>query len=189
MSQDLRHARGCRRRRPMAPKAGATAPSPKTRPDFIGIRLHERHVFESKGRIRRPSQSSISKALGQVSALRSINSKPPDTTLRKLFHVEGRWHRGKSVGSSGKCSRNQCVAFDEHDALAKSYSFFLDRPTVSLFDQIGEEYVGREIEEGVFFGIDNRILAAITERPSTEFRPPTPRRRDLRNPCRSGSRL
>jgi hypothetical protein len=59
------------------------------------------------------------------------------------------------------------VIFDERDALAKAYSFFLDGPTVSLFDQIGQGYVGREIENDVFFGIEKRILAAITERPSS----------------------
>jgi len=34
-------------------KAGASPPSPKSRPDFIGFRRVERHVFESKGRMRR----------------------------------------------------------------------------------------------------------------------------------------
>jgi hypothetical protein len=60
------------------------------------------------------------------------------------------------------------VVFDEWDAVAKAYSFFLEGQTVNLSDQIGQGYVGREIENGVFFGIDKRILAAITERPSSE---------------------
>ncbi len=67
---------------PVAPKVGAAAPLPKSRPDFIGIRRRERHVFESKGRIRRPSASTISKALGQVSALRSINERHPQRAAR-----------------------------------------------------------------------------------------------------------
>jgi hypothetical protein len=59
------------------------------------------------------------------------------------------------------------VVFDDLDALVKAYSFFLDGPTVSLFDQIGDGYVGREIENGIFFGIDKRVLEATRERPST----------------------
>ena len=57
------------------------------------------------------------------------------------------------------------VVFDERDALAQAYSFFLDGPTINLDDQVGEGYIGREIEEGLFFGIDKRILAAMVERP------------------------
>jgi hypothetical protein len=86
---------------PMPPKAGATAPPPKARPDFIGIRLRERHVFESKGRIRRPSQSTISKALGQVSALRSINSKPPDTRCASFFMLKAAGAEGKVLDPPG----------------------------------------------------------------------------------------
>jgi hypothetical protein len=61
---------------PVTPKPGALPPAPKSRPDFIGIRRRERHVFESKGRIRRPSTATVNKALGQVSALHSINGRP-----------------------------------------------------------------------------------------------------------------
>jgi len=62
---------------PLAPKAGASPPAAKSRPDFIGIRRAESHVFESKGRIRRPAASAVSKALGQVSAIHSVNGKAP----------------------------------------------------------------------------------------------------------------
>ena len=77
----------------------------------------------------------------------------------------------KSTGAEGKVldppdsNEGVGVVFDERDALAKAYSFFLDRPTTILFDQVGEGYMGREIEEGVFFGVDKRVLAAIQERP------------------------
>jgi hypothetical protein len=148
------------------PKAGASPPSPKSRPDFIGIRRFERHVFESKGRIRRPSASTISKALGQVSALRSINGKKPTTRCATFLMLKAAGTEGKVLDPPGDAD-GIGVVFDERDALAKAYSFFLDLPTVSLFDQIGQGYVGREIEDNVFFGIDKRILAAITERPSS----------------------
>jgi len=148
------------------PKPEAASPSAKSRPDFIGVRRHERHVFESKGRIRRPSKSAISKALGQVSALRSLTGKRPTTRCASFFMLKVAGAEGKMLDPPGD-GDGIGVVFDERDALAKAYSFFLDGPTVSLFDQIGDGYVGREVENGVFFGIDKRVLAAITERPST----------------------
>jgi hypothetical protein len=148
------------------PKAGAPPPSPKSRPDFIGVRRLERHVFESKGRVRMPSASTISKALGQVSALRSINGKKPTTRCASFFMLKAAGTEGKVLDPPGDAD-GIGVVFDVRDALAKAYSFFLNLPTVSLSDQIGQGYVGREIENDVFFGIDKRILAAITERPSS----------------------
>jgi hypothetical protein len=150
----------------VAPKAGAVAPSPKSRPDFIGIRHREQHVFESKGRIRRPSASAVSKALGQVSALKSINGKAPTTRCASFFMLRASGAAGMVLDPPDDID-GIGVEFDERDALAKAYSFFLDGPSVSLFDQIGEGYVGREIEEGVYFGIDQQILAAVSEPPST----------------------
>ena len=150
----------------VTPKVGAAAPLPKSRPDFIGIRRQERHVFESKGRIRRPSASTISKALGQASALRSINGKAPTTRCASFFMLKAAGAEGK-VLDPPEGADGIGVIFDERDALANAYSFFLDGPTDSLFHQVSEGYVGREIEEGVFFGVDKRILAAIGERPST----------------------
>jgi hypothetical protein len=150
----------------MAPKAGATPPSPKSRPDFIGIRRTERHVFESKGRLRRPSKSTEAKALGQVSALRSINGKKPATRCATFFMLKAGGTEGAVIDPPGE-GAGIGVVFDERDAIAKSYSFFLDGPTVSLADQIGPGYVGREIEKDVFFGIDKKILAAIADRPAS----------------------
>jgi len=149
-----------------APKAGATPPSPKSRPDFIGFRNIERHVFESKGRIRRPSKSAVAKALGQVSALSSINGKKPTTRCATFFMLKAAGAEGKIIDPPEGGARIG-VAFDERDAMAKSYSFFLDNPPVSLADQIGPGYVGREIEKDVFFGIDKLIFAAIVERPTS----------------------
>ena len=152
---------------PVVPKAGAASPASKSRPDFIGIRRQERHVFESKGRIRSPAASTVAKALGQVSVLQTINGSAPTTRCACFFMLKSKGTEGKVVDPPGG-TIGLSVKFDQRDALAKAYSFFLDRPTVSLSDQIGEGYVGHEIEEGLFFGIDKHVLAAIAERPPTE---------------------
>lgn len=150
----------------VAPKAGATPPAAKSRPDFIGIRRTERHVFESKGRQRKPSGTAEAKALGQVSALTSINGKKPTTRCATFFMLKAAGTEGKVIDPPEEGPRIG-VLFDERDAIAKAYSFFLDGPIVSLADQIGPGYVGREIEENVFFGIDKKVLAAISERPAS----------------------
>ena len=82
---------------PVTPKPGALPPAPKSRPDFIGIRRTERHVFESKGRIRRPSTATVNKALGQVSALHSINGRPPTTRCASFFMMKASGPEGKVV--------------------------------------------------------------------------------------------
>lgn len=151
----------------VTPKTGATPPSPKSRPDFIGFRRNERHVFESKGRLRRPSKNAVAKALGQVSALTLINGKKPTTRCATFFMLKAGGAEGTIIDPPEEHARIGIV-FDERDAIAKSYSFFLNGPTANLADQIGPGYVGREIETDVFFAIDKLIFAAITERPATE---------------------
>ncbi|ESY29559.1 hypothetical protein X748_27730 [Mesorhizobium sp. LNJC386A00] len=152
---------------PLAPKTGASPPAAKSRPDFIGIRRAESHVFESKGRIRRPAASAVSKALGQVSALHSVNGKAPKTRCASFFML-------RSAGTEGFVSdppvdgKGSGVNFDVLDALAKAYSFFLDEPTTNLPADVSDGYVGREIEDGVYFGLDKKVFAAIQERPDGE---------------------
>lgn len=150
----------------LAPKAGASTPPPKSQPDFIGIRLNERHVFESKGRQRNPSLSAQAKALGQISTLVSVNGKKPTTRCATFFMLKASGAAGKIIDPPADGPRVG-VTFDERDAIAKAYSFFLYGPTGSLADQIGPGYVGREIEDGVFFGIDKEVLAVLSERPPT----------------------
>ncbi|MBY5903944.1 hypothetical protein HFO88_26885 [Rhizobium leguminosarum] len=147
---------------PLTPKTGATPPAPKSRPDFIGIHGLDRHVFESKGRIRSPSTNVVSKALGQVSALHSINGHAPITRCASFFMLKASGTVGKVVDPPGE-GKGIAVNFDVQEALAKAYSFFLDQPTFDLSDRIGKGYVGREIEEGVLFGIDKEILSAVSE--------------------------
>ena len=55
------------------------------------------------------------------------------------------------------------VAFDEWEAISKVYSFFLDGANVDLADAMGEGFVGREIEDDVFFGIDKKVLDAAVD--------------------------
>jgi hypothetical protein len=151
----------------VAPKQGASAPAPKSRPDFIGISCRERHVFESKGRVRRPSKVVVGKALGQVSAIRSINGKPPTTRCASFFMLRVSGAEGLVVDPQ-EHGDGVGVVFDELEALQKAYSFFLEGPTISLADQVGEGYVGREIEDGVFFCVDKQILDALEEGPTSE---------------------
>ncbi|MES0057282.1 hypothetical protein NKJ66_27270 [Mesorhizobium sp. M0078] len=149
------------------PKAGASAPAPKSRPDFIGIRRTECHVFESKGRIRRPSANAVGKALGQVSALHSVNGTAPTTRCASFFMLKGTGTEGL-VSDPPASDDGIGVKFDERDALAKAYSFFVDQPTIDLSSEVGDGYVGREIEDGVFFGLDKEVFAALQERPGDE---------------------
>jgi hypothetical protein len=153
------------------PKAGASPPSLKSRPDFIGFRRLERHVFESKGRSRRPAASAISKALGQVSALRSVNGTQPTTRCATFFMLKASGPEGRVIDPEGDAEGVE-VKFDEWEAVTKAYSFFLDGENTDLADAIGEGYVGREIENDVYFGIDKKVLdAATVEAPaSTEAR-------------------
>lgn len=150
----------------MKPKAGAATPAPKSRPDFIGIRRTERHVFESKGRQRQPSTSAEAKALGQLSTLTSVNSKKPVTRCATFFMLKASGAEGKVIDPPADGHRIG-VEFDERDAIAKAYSFFLDNPVAELPGDIAPGYVGREIEEGVFFGLDETVFKAIAERPTS----------------------
>ncbi|MET4322497.1 hypothetical protein [Bradyrhizobium sp. RT5a] len=141
------------------PKTGASTPSPKSRPDFIGVKKAERHVFESKGRIRKPAKSAIAKALGQVSALRAINGTQPATRCATFFMLKASGAEGQVVDPEGDATGVE-VEFDEWEMITKAYSFFLDGENSELPEAAGEGYVGREIDEGVFFAIDRKVLSA-----------------------------
>jgi hypothetical protein len=150
---------------PLPAKRNAAPPAEKSRPDFIGIRQTENHVFESKGRIRKPSAASIGKALGQVSKLHSINGSPPTTRCASFFMFKQTGAEGRVVDPAGAVP-NVDVTFDKRDALAKAYSFFLDDGTRDLSDQVGDGFVGREIDNDLFFAIDKRLLPLIQRRPT-----------------------
>lgn len=155
---------------PVPLKPGASRPSPKSRPDFIGFRRLERHVFESKGRIRRPAASTVSKALGQVSALCSVNGAQPTTRCATFFMLKASGTEGRVIDPPGDITGVE-VEFDEWEAISKAYSFFLDGTNADLADAMGEGFVGREIENDVFFGIDKKVLEAALEDPlSTDAR-------------------
>jgi hypothetical protein len=143
----------------VTPKTGATAPSPKSRPDFVGVKKAESHVFESKGRIRRPALSAVGKALGQVSALRSINGTQPTTRSATFFMLKASGAEGRVIDPEGDPSGVE-VEFDQWELITKVYSFFLDGENVDLADAAGEGYVGREIDVGVYFAIDKKVLSA-----------------------------
>lgn len=151
---------------PVTPKVGAAPPPPKSRPDFIGLRCRERHVFESKGRTRAPGAGTVSKALGQVSALHTVNGRPPTTRCANFFMFKASGAQGRIIDPPG-IGKGIDLRFDEFEAMTRAYSFFLDRPVGDLSDKVGEGYVGREIDDGVFFAIDAKVYAALQEMPPT----------------------
>lgn len=143
------------------PKAGAATPAPKSRPDFIGIHRDERHVFESKGRERRPSDAVAGKALGQASALRSVDGKSPTTRNACFFMFKASGAEGKVIDPPSD-KDGIGVKFDTLEAIQRAYAFFLDqRETLRALDRPG--YVGREIDDQTTFGIDVKVLAAVSE--------------------------
>lgn len=119
----------------------------------------EKHVFESKGRIRRPAQSAIAKALGQVSALRSINGTQPATRCATFFMLKASGAEGQVVDPEGDAAGVE-LKFDEWEMITRAYAFFLDGKNSDLPDAAAEGYVGREIDDGVFFAIDKKVLNA-----------------------------
>lgn len=145
-------------------KTGAMPPSDKSRPDFIGIRRTESHVFESKGRIRKPSAATVSKGLGQVSKLQTVNGVAPTTRCATFFMLREAGAEGRVIDPPG-ASDSVSVTFDKRDALAKAYSFFLDVEPRDLSDDVGEGFVGREIDDGVFFALDRKIFDILREPP------------------------
>ncbi|WP_316187981.1 MULTISPECIES: hypothetical protein [unclassified Bradyrhizobium] len=141
-----------------SPKTGASPPSLKSRPDFIGVKKAEMHVFESKGRVRRPAQTAIGKALGQVSALRSVNGTQPATRCATFFTLKASGAEGQVIDPEGNVNGIK-VTFDEWEMITEAYSFFLDSENAVLLDAASEGYVGREIDDGVFFAIDKQVLS------------------------------
>jgi len=145
-------------------KPGALTPSDKSRPDFIGIRRCENHVFESKGRIRKPSTATVGKGLGQVSKLHAVNGVAPTTRCVTFFILREAGAEGRVIDPPS-ASDGLSVSFDQRDALAKAYSFFLDVEPRDLSDDDGEGFVGREIEDGVFFALDRKVFDIMREPP------------------------
>jgi hypothetical protein len=145
-------------------KTGAMPPSDKSRPDFIGIRRAESHVFESKGRIRKPSAATVAKGLGQVSKLQAVNGVAPTTRCATFFMLREAGAEGRVIDPPS-ASDGLAVTFDRRDALAKTYSFFLDIEPRDLSDEVGEGFVGREIDDGVFFALDRKIFDIMRETP------------------------
>jgi hypothetical protein len=149
---------------PIAPKSGASTPLSGSRPDFVGLRRTERHVFESKGRQRSPSGAAIGKALGQVSTVHSINGNAPDTRCATFFMLKASGVDGE-VYDPPPDGALVGMSFDDFDALARTYSFFLDRPADAFTADLGDGFVGVEVGESVSFGIDKLILKAMQDRP------------------------
>ena len=101
-------------------------------------------------------------ALRPVSALRSVNGAQPTTRCVTFFMLKASGTEGRVIDPPGEATGVE-VAFDEWEAISKVYSFFLDGANVDLADAMGEGFVGREIEDDVFFGIDKKVLDAAVD--------------------------
>jgi hypothetical protein len=103
--------------------------------------------------------------LGQVSALHTVNGRAPTTRCANFFMFKAGGAEGRVLDPPAK-GEGISVTFDLYEAITRAYSIFLDQPVLDLSDQVGGGYVGREIDDGVFLGIDKEVLALAQERPS-----------------------
>lgn len=144
------------------PKPGSSIPSSMSRPDFVGFHGSETHIFESKGRIRRPAASVVSKALGQVSTIHEINGRPPRTRCATFFILKANGVEGEVIDPPGR-SDGYHIKFDPLEAKRRAYLFFLATQLQRL--PVGENFLGREIMPGMFYGVDKSVLEAIRDLP------------------------
>lgn len=152
---------------PAIPKKGASTPNLKSRPDFIGVLGTQYHVFESKGRQRRPGQAAIADALGQASALVKVKGKMPKTRSASFFMLKPKGVEGYVSDPPGD-RRGLTLSFDTLELLRKSYAVFL-RGEMRDLPEVGQDYVGRQIADEVFFGIDKNVYRLVTaEVPASE---------------------
>lgn len=139
-------------------------PPEGSRPDFIGFAGGERHVFESKGRLRKPSAETIDKALGQVSKLHSIRGVPPDTRCACFFMFRKSGVEGMVIDPPAAWEGLD-LQFDELAAAEKAYAFFLESETRNLDDEVGKGFVGQRLDNGFYFAIDRRIVDILRDPP------------------------
>ena len=99
----------------------------------------------------------------------SFHQRPaPDDPLRELLHDEG-IGTGRKGCRPPKGGEGISVRFDEHEAIARAYAFFLDGDGEGFGADVGAGYVGREIDDGVFLGVDKEVLSLVSERPPNAF--------------------
>lgn len=135
-------------------KPHAIAKSSDVRPDFIGRKIGEHHVFETKGRQRKLSTLERNRALGQVSAISNINGTPPKTRVVAAFTFAKAGIRGQIVDPEATADHN--LIYDEAMAVRKYYTAFRNSRALSRMRQIGD-FICLEVGDGLVWGVDRKI--------------------------------
>lgn len=153
----LVHVRGCGfhlNGGTASPKPNAVMKSSDVRPDFIGRRAGEHHVFESKGRQRGLSVQQRIRALGQVSAISSINGVDPTTRVVAAFTFARAGIRGQIIDP--EASADHDLEYDEVQAVRKYYGAFLGRRKRGHMREIGR-YACMDLGDGLVWGVDGKL--------------------------------
>ncbi|WP_162630082.1 hypothetical protein [Azospirillum ramasamyi] len=141
-------------------KMGAVPTALRSRPDFIGFKLGHYHVFESKGRSKRPSNAERQKALYQASMISSINGLSPSTRVACFFVFKANGVVG-IIEDPPVSERPFDLYFDTMSAIRKSFAFFLEPFFQQRAREVRNEFVGIEIDEGLTFAIDKKLLSLL----------------------------
>jgi hypothetical protein len=150
---------------PLPPKPGATPPAPKSRPDLVGFRQGEYHVFESKGGQKKPSGAAVAHALGQVSALTAIlKTQPPPaqnialaTRCASFLTLRASGAVGRVIDPPGE-ELGHALSFCEGEAIRSVYRMFPKRRVRWVDLGRHEDFVGYEIDDEVYLCVDRNIL-------------------------------
>jgi hypothetical protein len=146
------------------PKPGSSQPAKNSRPDFIGFKGQDTHVFESKGRMRNPTATTKAKALGQVSTIKRINGRSACTRSATFFMLKAAGVEGTVIDPPAGWDGFD-ITFDPFEAKQQAYRLFLDGPLVPM--PIDGGFMGVEIMPDVFFGVDKLVLEIMKEPPAT----------------------
>ncbi len=134
-------------------KPNAIMKSSDIRPDFVGRKTGEHHVFETKGRQRGLSALDRNRALGQVSAISKINGKPPTTRVVAAFIFGKAGIRGQLIDPEPTADHN--LKYDEAAAVRKYYAPFWGRALANM-RQIGD-FTCLDLGDGLIWGVDAKI--------------------------------
>lgn len=145
-------------------KSGASLPKPNSRPDLIGLKKRERHVFECKGGQSYPTQTKISDALGQASAINLINGKSPTTRCASFLVLESPASHGLVIDPPGDPS-GFAIEFNEFEALQAAYATVLEQRLVKvpLPRRVDREFVGTQIVDDIWICLDLRVATMFWE--------------------------
>jgi hypothetical protein len=128
--------------------------STDVRPDFIGRKTGEHHVFETKGRQRGLSTKDRNRALGQVSAITTVNGTPPMTRVVAAFTFAKAGVRGSIRDPEATAS--DALVYDEAAAVRKYYVAFGSKSARAGMREIGD-FTCLDLGDGQIWGVDSKI--------------------------------